>query len=70
MNLTLLWTTEKPTHTGWCWYRRVPADEALLFYCGAAWDYIAEFAGLNEPITFTKDHLLEDEWAGPVEPPV
>lgn len=70
MNLTLLWTTEKPIQTGWYWYRRGPDDEALLFYCGAAWDHIADFVGLNEPITFTKDHLLEGEWAGPVKPPV
>jgi hypothetical protein len=61
------WTTEKPTQTGW--YRKDPADIPLLFYCGAEWDHLVDFAGLNEPVAFMKDHLLEGEWSGPLEPP-
>jgi hypothetical protein len=63
------WTTEKPTQTGWYWYRKDPADIPLLFYCGAEWDHLVDFAGLNEPVAFMKDHLLEGEWSGPLEPP-
>ena len=68
MNNALPWTIEKPTQTGWYWYRRVSADEAILFYCGAVWDHLVDFAGLTEPVAFMKDHLLEGEWAGPLEP--
>ena len=71
MNVTFFWTIIKPTQTGWYWYRyrKVPTDEAKLFYCGTEWDHIPEFVGLNEPVTFTKDHLLGGEWAGPVKLP-
>lgn len=67
MHLTFFWTIIKPTRTGWYWYRNVPAEEAMLVFCGAEWDHIPDFVGLNEPVTFTKDHLLAGEWAGPVE---
>ena len=63
------WTTEKPTQTGWYWYRKDATALSILFYCGPVWDHIVDFAGLNEPVAFTKDHLLEGEWAGPLEPP-
>ena len=62
------WTTKTPTKTGRYWYRKDPAGASILF-CGTVWDHVADFAGLNEPVTFMKDHLLEGEWAFPVEPP-
>ena len=68
-NKTENWTTEKPTQTGWYWYRKDATGLSILFYCGAVWDHLVDFAGLNEPVAFMKDHLLEGEWAGPVEPP-
>jgi len=63
------WTIEKPTQTGWYWYRKDPAGAPILFYCGTVWDHVVDFAGLNEPVAFMKDHLLEGEWSGPLEPP-
>ena len=63
------WTTEKPTQTGWYWYRKDSIDAPMLLYCGVAWDHIVDFAGLNEPVAFMKDHLLEGEWSGPLEQP-
>jgi len=65
----MTWTTIKPMQTGWYWYRKGPGGPPIVFYCGTAWDHIVDFAGLNEPTTFIKDHLLEGEWAGPLEPP-
>jgi hypothetical protein len=65
----MIWTTEKPTKPGWYWYRKDPVDASMLLYCGATWDHIVDFAGLNEPVAFMKDHLLEGQWAGPLEPP-
>lgn len=62
------WTTEKPTQTGWYWYRKDSIDAPML-YCGVAWDHIVDFAGLNEPVAFMKDDLLEGEWSGPLEQP-
>jgi hypothetical protein len=44
----LTWTTEKPTQTGWYWYRKDPVDASMLLYCGATWDHIVDFAGLND----------------------
>ena len=66
---TLEWTTEKPTKLGWYWYRRAGSDEVQLIYCGAAWDHLVDFASLDEPITFMTDHLMEGQWAGPLQPP-
>lgn len=63
------WSTEKPTHTGWYWYRRDPAGVPILFYSGTVWDHLVDFSDLSEPVAFTKEHLLEGEWAGPQEPP-
>ena len=63
------WTTEKPTQTGWYWYRKDSIDAPMLLYCGVAWDHIVDFVGLNEPVAFMKDHLLEGEWSGPLEQP-
>ncbi len=68
-NTTENWTTQKPTQTGWYWYRKDSTDIPILFYCGALWDHLADFAGLTEPVAFMKDHLLEGEWAGPLVPP-
>jgi hypothetical protein len=65
----MTWTTEKPTQTGWYWYRKGPVVVPLLLYCGAAWDHLVDFAGLTEPVAFMKDHLLDGEWFGPLEPP-
>ena len=62
------WTTEKPTQPGW--YRQDPAAPPKLIYCGAVWDHNFDFAGLDEPVTFMSDHLMEGEWAGPLEPPM
>jgi hypothetical protein len=59
----MTWTTDKPTQTGWYWYRKDPADVPILLYCGAVWDHLVDFAGLNEQVAFMKDHLLEGEWA-------
>jgi hypothetical protein len=67
--MQLTWTAEKPTKPAWYWYRKAPGGPPILFYCGAEWDHIVEFAGLNEPVTFMKDHLLEGEWSGPLEAP-
>ena len=69
-DLSDTWTTDKPTQTGWYWYRKDPAGVPILFYSGTVWDHVVDFAGLNEPVAFAKDHLLEGEWAGPLEPPV
>ena len=55
------WTPEKPTETGWYWYRKGPVVVPLLLYCGAAWDHLVDFAGLTEPVAFMKDHLLEGD---------
>lgn len=63
------WTTEKPTSPGWYWYRKDPPAAPTLIYCGAAWDHLVDFAGLAEPVTFMTDHLMEGEWAGPLESP-
>jgi len=63
------WTTEKPTQTGWYWYRKDSIDAPMLLYCGVAWDHIVDFASLNEPVAFMKDHLLEGEWSGQLEQP-
>jgi hypothetical protein len=65
----LTWTSEKPTKPGWYWWRRGHADPARLIYHGAEWDRIVDFAGLDEPVTFISGHLIEGEWAGPLEPP-
>jgi hypothetical protein len=63
----MIWSTEKPTKPGWYWYRKDPVYASMLLYCGATWDHIVDFAGLNEPVAFMKDHLLKangpDRWS-------
>ena len=69
IEMPLSWTTQKPTQTGWYWYRKDATGLSILFYCGTVWDHVVDFAGLNEPVAFMKDHLLEGEWADPLQQP-
>lgn len=63
------WSIDKPTVPGWYWYRKGPTNTPEIIYSGVNWDAIVDFAGLAEPVTFERDHLLNGEWAGPLEPP-
>ena len=63
----MIWTTKKPTKTGWYWYRgQSDGNTAKVLH------FIDDDG--EGPYLATSDDLalkdLDGEWAGPVEPPL
>ena len=66
----MIWTTEKPTHAGWYWYRFNEIDDAQCVHVfwpvqvNAKYLCVAAIGSLNEPI-----QEWFGQWAGPLDPP-
>lgn len=75
MDTAMRWTKEKPTATGWYWYRgdydpsgkeaqplvvHMDTEGKVLLLSPRAWKPFTEYPDLD---------VLNGEWAGPIEPP-
>jgi len=63
----LIWTTKKPTKTGWYWYRHECDGSTVKVL------HFIDDDGEGPCIATSDDVALNDltgEWAGPVEPPL
>jgi hypothetical protein len=63
----LIWTTKKPTKTGWYWYRGEGdgQTEKVLHFIDDDGD--GPYLATSDDLALTD---LAGEWAGPVEPPL
>jgi hypothetical protein len=63
----LIWTTKKPTKTGWYWYRgECDGHTVKVLHCIDD-DGDGPYLATSDDLALTD---LAGEWAGPVEPPL
>jgi hypothetical protein len=60
------WTTEKPTQSGWYWWREVGYKEPSILMV----DIVAQTVSLSgTDDNASLDGMVGGEWAGPLDPP-